>query len=234
MGVGYDYNEALLEQMGRAGDGNYDYIASPVQLTDIFRSELKELIATFGSAVSLGVEPAEGVVLDQVLNEYDVLPTGRYKLPNLVAGMPVHTVVRLTVPPRTGETEICRFRVAWEAPGVAERQVTTVLLELPSVDGDTWDKLAPDVTVEEQVALLRVARAKREATRCSERGDLAGTRAFLEESRGVLMAARSTPTIQAEALDLAAVEALLEEGDADGFHKTAKYQAHRRSHSKPT
>jgi Ca-activated chloride channel family protein len=234
MGVGDDYNEDLLEAMARAGDGNYYYIASPVQLTDIFQSELKELIATFGSAVSLGVEPAEGVAVEQVLNEYDVLETGRYKLPNLVAGMPVQTVVRLTVPPRSGETDVCRFRVAWEAPGVAERQVMTVLLELPSVDGETWDRLAPDVTVEEQVALLKVARAKREATRCSERGDRLGTMAYIAESRDLLAAARPSATIQAEALDLAAVEALLDEEDEEGFRKTAKYQSHRRSHSRPT
>lgn len=234
MGVGDDYNEDLLEKMARAGDGNYYYISSPVQLTDIFQSELKELIATVGSAVSLGIEPAEGVAVERVLNEYDRLPTGRYKLPNLVAGMPVYTVVRLTVPARTGETEVARFRVAWDAPGVAGRQVATVALRLPAVDGAAWDTLAPDVTVEEQVALLRIARAKREASRRSHLGDLAGARLCVAESRELVDAARPSPLMAAEAMDLADVERLLSEGDEQGFRKTTTYQSHRRSHSRPS
>ncbi|MCI0571101.1 MAG: VWA domain-containing protein, partial [Myxococcaceae bacterium] len=56
MGEGLDYNEDLLEAMARAGDGDYHFIESPAQLPDIFAAELHGLMATFGRAVSLGVE----------------------------------------------------------------------------------------------------------------------------------------------------------------------------------
>ena len=58
LGVGDDYNEDLMEAMARAGDGNYYYIESPVQLVDIFQTELQGLMATLGQKVSLGLEPA--------------------------------------------------------------------------------------------------------------------------------------------------------------------------------
>lgn len=99
MGVGDDYNEDLMEAMAVSGDGNYYYIELPKQLTDIFQTELKGLMATSGSAVSLGIEPQNGVNVADVLNDFDRLPTGRFKLPNLVAGSPILAVVRLNVPP---------------------------------------------------------------------------------------------------------------------------------------
>ena len=60
MGVGDDYNEDLMEAMARAGDGHYYYIESPVQLVDMFQTELQGLMDTLGQKVSLGLEPADG------------------------------------------------------------------------------------------------------------------------------------------------------------------------------
>ena len=56
IGVGDDYNEDLMEAMARAGDGHYYYIDSPVQLVDIFQTELQGLMDTLGQKVSLGLE----------------------------------------------------------------------------------------------------------------------------------------------------------------------------------
>src|SRR5262245_774120 len=126
MGVGDDYNEDLLEAMASNGDGNYYYIESPHQLADMFQSELKGLMATFGNTVSLGIEPQDGVVLADVLNDLDPLPRGRRKLPNLVSGMPIIVVVRLNVPPAREERELCRFRLAWNAPKHPKRRTTRV------------------------------------------------------------------------------------------------------------
>src|SRR5262249_19875682 len=131
MGLGDDYNEDLLEAMAQSGDGNYYYIESPKQLADIFQTELQGLMATFGNKVSLGVHPQGDVTVADVLNDLDRLPTGRLKLPNLIAGMPVLVLVRLSVPPMTGERELCRFRLAWDAPKEAGRQKVVSALRLP-------------------------------------------------------------------------------------------------------
>ena len=128
MGVGDDYNEDLMETMARSGDGNYYYIESPQQLADIFQTELKGLMANFGNIVSLGIEPQDGVVLADVLNDLDRLPTGRLKLANLIAGIPLIIVVRLNVPPVSEEKELCHFRLAWNAPDQPGRQKMRVSL----------------------------------------------------------------------------------------------------------
>jgi len=233
MGVGDDYNEDLLEAMARSGDGNYYYIESPQQLADMFQTELKGLIATFGNTVSLGIEPQAGVTLADVLNDLDRLPTGRLKLPNLVSGMPLIVVVRLNVPPAREERELCRFRLAWNAPKQPERQELTVRLRLPAVDAATWETLAPTLEVRERAALLLMARCKKEATLCLERGDRDGAVRWLAEARQVLASTPLTPEMRQEEQALAQIEEHLASGSWDKFRKHAKYQSHQRRRSDP-
>jgi Ca-activated chloride channel family protein len=233
LGLGDDYNEDLLEAMAQSGDGNYYYIESPQQLADIFQTELHGLMATFGKTVSLGVEPQNGVTVAEVLNDLDRLPTGRLKLPNLIAGMPVLVVVRLHVPPLAQEGDVCRVRLAWDSPEQEGRQQVRVGLSLPAVGAATWEALAANVEVQERAALLVIARLKKEATRSLERGDLESARHRVEEAKRILAAAPATAEVQREAQALAEVEEHLRSGAWRKFGKLAKYQAHQRRHSKP-
>jgi Ca-activated chloride channel family protein len=233
MGLGDDYNEDLLEAMAQSGDGNYYYIESPRQLPDFFQTELKGLMATSGSKVSLGIEPQSGATVADVLNDLDRLPTGRLKLPNLIAGMPLLVVVRLNVPPLPVGDEVCRFRLAWDAPQGAGRQAVIASLRLPSVTGASWDALAANVEVQERATLLLMARFKKEATRCLERGDKDGALRWLNEARSLLASTPPTPEMTREAQALAEIEAYVESGEWMKFMKQAKYQAYRRRTSKP-
>jgi Ca-activated chloride channel family protein len=88
LGLGDDYNEDLLQAMAIVGDGNYYYVDSPAQLPAIVATELRGLAATVGTGVNLAVEPSDGISVAEVLNDFDRLPDGRLKLPNLVAGCP--------------------------------------------------------------------------------------------------------------------------------------------------
>jgi Ca-activated chloride channel family protein len=233
LGVGDDYNEDLLDAMSKSGDGNYYYVESPRQLADIFQTELKGLMATVGRAVALAVEPRGGVLLADVLNDPDRLPAGELKLPNLVAGMPILVVVRLSVPPVTTEAELCRFRLSWDAPRQPDRRGVTASLSLPPVDAAGWEALADNLEVRERAALLLMARFKKLATHCLKRGDRAGAAASLEEARRILTSAPDTPEMRREAEALAQVEEYLRSGAWVKFRKHAKYQAHQRRRSDP-
>jgi Ca-activated chloride channel family protein len=125
---------------------------------------------------------------------------------NLVAGMPVLVVVRLCVPPTAQEGDLCRFRLAWNDPGQGERREVTVPLSLP-VTGAAWESLAPNTEVQERAALLLIARAKKAATLCRERGDREGVLRSLTEARAILADAPDTPEVRHEAQALAEIEA---------------------------
>mgnify|MGYP002779651046 CR=1 FL=1 len=134
LGLGNDYNEDLLEAMARSGDGNYYYVESPRQLAAIFRTELRGLSATVGTDALLALEPGLGVAVADVLNDLDRDPDGRCRLPNLVSGFPVLVVLRLEIPPASGECRVLTVRLEWTAPctGARARELAqTAGIDLP-------------------------------------------------------------------------------------------------------
>jgi Ca-activated chloride channel family protein len=227
MGVGDDYNEDLLEAMATAGDGRYYYIESPVQLVDIFQTELQGLMDTIGQKVTLGLEPMAGVTVADVLNDFGKVPTGRLIVPNLVMGMPIYVVVQLKVPPAPRDADLLEIRLAWDAPRDGGRHVLRAVLgALPVMPMATWSGLPEDPDVKEQVALLMVARAQKEAAGAAERGDHSTTMQWLSEARGWAGSVPSSVETQAELAALSDLETALGSGHHQAFIKGSKFRSY--------
>jgi Ca-activated chloride channel homolog len=226
IGVGESYNEDLLEAMARAGDGRYYYVESPVQLGDIFQTELQGLLATLGQKVSLGVAPAAGVTVLDVLNDLQRAPTGRLMLPNLVVGMPVPVLIRLNVPARA-EAEggpLCAFRLAWDEPTGGPRcAIGFELRPLPAVARAEWAALPEHPAVLEQEAVLMAVRAQLEASRALERGDIEGTRSSLSMARLAASSVECSPLVDDVLATLGEIETHLDTGEHEAMLKKAKY-----------
>lgn len=187
LGVGVDYNEDLMQKVATSADGHYYYVQSPTQLMDIFQTELHGLMATSGLTVSLGLEPGEGVIVSEVLNELEALPTGRYKLSNMIAGMTILVVVRLSVSARKMAGTLLNVRLAWNDPRSGVREVMRERLGgLATVTRSEWDELPVDSAVFEQERLLMAARAQKEAMMAYRTGDVGTARARISRSASVL------------------------------------------------
>ena len=199
MGLGDDYNEDLMQKMAESGDGNYYFIETPGQLTDIFHTEMKGLMANIGSKVSLGIEPQSAATVSEVHNDMDRNSFGRLMLPNLCVGMPIQIVLRLNVPALNGEAEVCRFRLAWDDPKTGDRLSMYAGLVMPSAPQAEWEAMPADRLVAEQVAFQNAAKAKKEAVDAYDRGDYVGTRQRIQSEIASLEAhAFGTPqTFQA-------------------------------------
>jgi Ca-activated chloride channel family protein len=235
LGVGDDYNEDLMESMAKAGDGHYYYIESPAQLVDIFQTELQGLMATIGQKVSLGLEPGGGASVADVLNDLERVSTGRLALPNLTVGMPVLVVVRLNVPPSRSEGTVLGVRLAWDAPhgGSGGRRTLRATLDgLPAVPMAQWSALPEHPDVREQVALLMVARAQKEAARAYERGDREASRAWLGSALECAGSMPGSASAREEIIALHAIEHALDADDGQKLSKLAKYRAYKRGHSR--
>lgn len=231
MGVGNDYDEKLLEAMANSGDGNYYYIESPQQVPDIFQTELRGLMATVGTTVSLGIEPQAGVELAEVFNELEVNRKGRYQLTNLVMGNPIEVVIRLRVPAMAQVTDLCYFRLAWNDPQQPERQKLRVALQLPVVNSAQLDEFPLSQEVQEQVVLMMAARAKKEAVRRVEQGDYEAARRLLQETRELVLNTSNSPQMQQEAADLAQLETVLQSQQYAKFSRSSSSQSYYRSRS---
>ncbi|HXG92116.1 MAG TPA: VWA domain-containing protein [Blastocatellia bacterium] len=181
IGIGSDFNEDLLIPMAEAGRGNAWHVEEPSDMERIFATEMEGLVAQVGHTVSLGLTPADGVRVADVLNDFEVTHTGRYKLPNLVAGSPIDVVIRLNVPARAaGEKfKALDLRLAWNPQGApsSEREVISESIVLEFTAAADVEKIPPDERVLKAVQLLMAARARREAIADLDRGDAAAARA---------------------------------------------------------
>jgi Ca-activated chloride channel family protein len=228
MGLGDDYNEDLMQAMGEAGDGNYYYIESPLQLADIFQTELQGLMANLGQKVSLGLEPQGGARVVEVLNDLETNALGRLMLPNLIVGMPIPVVIRLQVPASNGEPEVCRVRLAWDDSRGGGRRSIYASLALRSCPSPAWDALPADPDVVEQVGMLMAARAKKEAIAAFDRGDMAGTFEHARCALRLMEALPSTEEVVHEREQIAQLREDLARGDGAKFRKRAAWQAFQR------
>lgn len=232
MGLGDDYNEDLLEAMSRAGDGNYYYIRSPEQLTAIFEAELTGLMTTTGQKVSLGIEAGPGVSVVDVLNDLDKLPTGRYALPNLVVGMPLMVVARLSVAPRPSPESdlVASFRLAWDPSEPIGRQSRYARVDLPAVPFSVWSSLAQDPVVQEQEALLMSARAQKEAGDALKKGDVQGFQLGMATAQACMAACDpASPMVLEELASLADLDVQFQAGEYEAVTKGGKFRSYARS-----
>jgi Ca-activated chloride channel family protein len=172
IGIGDDFNEELLLPMAESGGGNAWHAQSPADLRRIFEVELKGLVAQFADAVSLGIIPADGVRIIDVLNEFALTETGRYSLPNLQAGSPLDIVVQLHVPARPAGTKLrlADVKVGYTPQGSSSAEVTKNFLELEYASAEEVQQLTVDESVVSAFALLMNAKARREAIHYMDEG----------------------------------------------------------------
>ena len=236
LGIGDDYSEDLLAAMARSGDGNFFHIESADQLPEIFETELSGLSATLGQRVSLGVEPQSGVKVMDVLNDLDQTNTGRYKLPNLVVGSPINVVLRLQIPALSQSAELLKVRLAWDDSDQKGRQVLRAGLELPLVSAEQFSDFPANEVVQEQVALLMAARARREAIQFSDRGDYAAASASLQNARMAMACMAPSEALLEEQSILEDLETDYQSGRVTSARKKAfsqSYNLFRSGRSKP-
>ncbi|WOD37925.1 vWA domain-containing protein [Nodosilinea sp. E11] len=231
LGIGDDYSEDLLAAMARSGDGNFFHIESAEQLPTIFETELSGLAATLGQRVSLGIKPNNGVTVMDVLNDFEQTDTRRYKLPNLMVGAPIQVVVRLQVPALSQSSELMQVRLAWDDAEQPGRQVLRAGLELPLVSPEQFSDFPANPAVQEQVALLMAARARREAVMYSDRGDYAAASMSLANARMEMAAMAPSEALLEEQSILEDLEADYQSGNVTSARKKAFSQSFNLSRS---
>ncbi|MBD1918240.1 MULTISPECIES: VWA domain-containing protein [Cyanophyceae] len=231
LGIGNDYSEDLLAAMARSGDGNFFHIESADQLPTIFETELSGLAATLGQRVSLGIKPGNGVTVMDVLNDFEQTDTQRYKLPNLMVGSPIQVVVRLQVPALSQSRELMQVRLAWDDAEQLRRQVLRTGLELPLVSSAQFSDFPANSAVQEQVALLMAARARREAIQFSDQGDFASARQSLTDARIAMSSMAPSAMLMEEQAVLEDLEADYQSGNVTSARKKAFSQSFNLSRS---
>ena len=181
IGIGADFNEDLLMPMAQSGGGNAWHVVEPDDMQRIFQVELEGLIAQFAHTVSLSLIPADGVRIVDMLNDFELTETGRYRLPNLQAGSPLDILVQLKVGSEEVGTQmrLLDLRLGF-TPQDAEN--AEVLKQAHTVEFATRAEVERSEMNEEvmkTVQFLMNARARNEAMKRLDRGDYAGAEVII-------------------------------------------------------
>ena len=185
IGIGDDFNEDLLGAIAQAADGNAWHVEGPDDMQKIFAVELKGLLTQFAHTVTLGLIPADGVRITDVLNDFEINETGRYRLPNLQIGEPLDIVLRLHVPGHNASAKLRLIdaKLGYTLTDKASAEVFKSHLEVEFVTTERFEQLPTNHEVTQAVQLMMNARARKEAIQQMDAGDFAA-------ARGTIIAAR--------------------------------------------
>lgn len=182
IGIGDDFNEDLLIPMAQAGGGNSWHVKTADDMQRLFAVELEGLIAQLAHTVTLGLIPSDGVRLSDVLNDFEMNETGRYKLPNLQSGSPVEVVAQLRVPAQAAGSplRLLDLRLGYTPQEKSSAEVIKSALEIEFEREDLVERLPINHEVAKAVQMLMNARARAEAMRRMDAGDYVGSQGVLQ------------------------------------------------------
>jgi len=235
IGIGSHFNEDLLIPMAEAGRGNAWHVEQAADMARIFASEMRGLAAQLGHTVSLGLTPADGVTVQDVLNDFAVTHNGRYKLPNLLAGSPIDIVIRLKLPARPAgqRCKALDMRLAWNPEGVdsSERQLLHDSVQVEYANAIEAERSPVDERVTKATHMLLAARARREAMEHLDRGEIVDARARVTGAlRSYALACCAMQPDRSVQEDLAMLSELEQElagkGDVKMTRKKMAYQSY--------
>jgi len=204
IGIGADFNEDLLMPMAQSGGGNAWHVVEPEDMQHIFQIELEGLIAQFAHTVSLSLIPADGVRVVDVLNDFDLTETGRYRLPNMQAGSPLEIVVQLKIGAQEVGTQmrLLDLRLGFTPQEARNAEVLKQAHTIEFASRSQVESMPENHEVVKAVQFLMNARARNEAMNRMDQGDYSGAELILGSAVGATRVAcasfASMPSVMQE------------------------------------
>jgi Ca-activated chloride channel family protein len=233
IGIGDDFNEDLLMPMAQSAGGNAWHVVEPNDMQRIFQVELEGLIAQFAHTVSLSLIPADGVCVADLLNDFDLTETGRYRLPNLQSGSPLEVVVQLKVGPQSvgSSLRLLDLRLGFTPQDARAAEVLKVAHTVSFVTKEEVEALPTDYDVVKAVQFLMNARARNEAMRLIDVGQYEAAQAVvgssLQATRAACAPLAASYSVMQECASLEEVKASLTDRLKDKLNrKRLAYAAH--------
>lgn len=233
IGIGEDFNEDLLLPMAEAGGGNAWHVEQADDMGRIFSVELEGLIAQVGHTVTLSLVPADDMRIVDLLNDFELNETGRYKLPNLQAGAPQEFVVQVRVPAQAAGTRLrlLDLKLGYTPQEAKSAEVVKQFLEVEFALEETVELLPQNTAVIKAVQMLMNARARREAVAYMDAGDYRSSRQVLTSSlvasQQLCVAMEADAEMTGELAALEELSASLTDRDKDSMsRKQMTYQAY--------
>jgi Ca-activated chloride channel family protein len=230
IGLGLDYDEALLAALATGGAGGTHFAVDGDAAGAAVAEEVGHLLEQVAQAVSLVIRPADGVPAFTLWNDLPVagIDDGvMVELGDFYAGEQRRILLGFQVPgmPGLGATSICELELRWVDLASMTEKVATVPVNVNVVPGDIAAGRVPEASVRDELAFLKLQRAKREAAERLSHGDGAGGARLMREA-ALAVPAAAAPELLAEAVLL---QSLADERDVRVAAKTLRADLHRKT-----
>src|SRR5262249_49117452 len=183
LGVGFDYNIALMTSLAEAGNGDFSHIGSLDGLDEILREEFTTAAEVTARGVRVEVRLPERLAFGTNLNGYRQQSTERgfeVQLGDLVR--PKEFLFEVTTPvPLDGDEVAVSLRAVYRDAHDAAHE-SAGRLSLRVCDADEAQRMAVDEDVLTRLLVQLPARAEMDVTLAHEAGDLRMARAALDAS----------------------------------------------------
>ena len=156
IGVGLGYNEDLMLQLARAGDGNHAFAREPTDLVQIFNKEFDDVLGSCAQTVSIDVELEPGVRAVRALSR-DGLVEGqraRFSLNQVYAATEHYVLLEVEIdkaPTTLGEQKLGSVKVAYTLPGSGAQAALDATIQARFSASDAEVKAGADPKVAEAV-----------------------------------------------------------------------------------
>jgi Ca-activated chloride channel family protein len=203
LGFGNGFDEQLLSAMAEAGGGNFEFIRSPEQLVPFFTRELGDLLNAAATGLTVHITLPPGVRGELI----SLLPHERHgktfvvTVGDVPAGETVDMLLHLT----TGRGAIgdqlpVSISAEWnDARTDRNERWSGGPIPVTRATAAAADAAKRDPDVAEKAALVRAARAQREALRLDRAGRHEESRARMRQGADLLAQAPQTERIMQEA-----------------------------------
>src|SRR5579859_3132498 len=207
-GIGNDYNELLLGPMAVAGGGQFHHLRTADEITRSFVGELGGLLTIAARQVRLEIEVEPEVSTDLISAYWEGSAQEKTSRRSIAIGdlqrdEERHVVVRMSFPQQEDQQQqVVRTRIIWLADD-GERSTDWQECHFSYASHSACDDEPQEAEVMRQVGLQEADRARREAVRHNNRGDLQKARASLASaSQHVAAYAANDQVLQEELKDL--------------------------------
>lgn len=195
IGVGTDYDEALMLAVAERGRGGFHHLADPVQLADILDAELRAARAVVARAPIIELRPAPGVeLLGAAGIDPRPLPGGGWRLPigALYADETRALTLRLRVPRAgVGPRPVGAVRLAYTPLGGGASVERTAAAHYRLTASPARVEAALDPTWMVAADRMRVSHVLVDAAALLRDGDLLEAQALLADERRRLASRRA-------------------------------------------
>ncbi len=215
--------------MAKGAGGNSWFVEGPEDFQRIFETEMEGLVRETCAKVSMKIEPAQGVEILDVLNDFERTPDGSYSLPALLAGDPLDVVVRIKSPGGApGRFRCFGLLIQWNEHGTGKRHSMECSASITFAREQEAAAQGPNREVEKAVAFLEGARMKRRAMEYMDCGDFAPAESLFRdhsERLGRIAAETGDSSIIAERQEILSLSRNIEERkDLPYVRKAMSYQ----------